>query len=133
MDASPDAEWAAGVACGRSMVPSSVMVVLRLSVVRASRLAVLAWACASADRNAQRPTASAQMERRRVVLAPERPATRTSLVTLLTSMVRAPIAGSAKESMAVCIRVARMPYADRGGNISRSCRPLYGTMVSIDT
>src|SRR5215207_7460451 len=53
----------AGVARGRSTVMRSVMVSLRLSVTRVSRLAVATWACASAVSDAHIARLRAQMVR----------------------------------------------------------------------
>jgi len=130
MDASSVAARVAGIACGGVMVLSCVIVVLRLEVVRASRLAVVAWGCASAERDAQSPKVSAQMERTRAVLPPARGA---SPPTPLTSMMRAFMTGSARELTVVRIRVARMQCVDREGNLSRLLETTYSTMVSLDT
>src|SRR5829696_8922693 len=114
----------AGVATGRSTVLSSVMVVLRLSVARASRLAVEACACAGADSDAKRPRLSAQIERRLVVLSRARP---TSLVMPPASMVRVPMADSAKEVRVVRIRFVRMHVL-----IAEAIFELSGTAVLDD-
>jgi hypothetical protein len=92
MDVSAVTAPVADVASGRSMVLSSVMVLLRLMVARASRLAVAAWACVSADGDAKRPKVSAQIESRWVVLSRTRPA---SLVTPRAPIVRSDMADSA--------------------------------------
>ena len=106
------------------------MVVLRLSVARASRLAVTAWACASADSDTQRLKVSAQIERRRVVLSRARP---TSLVTPAASIVVVPMADSAKEVTGSAFASLGTQCADRGDNVSSSRKRSYCTMVSIDT